>query len=146
MNNFVTFERDMIAPCGMNCGTCIGYLREKNKCAGCWPDPGHKPAQRVSCRIKNCEYLARTSTKFCNDCEKYPCQRLKQLDKRYRTKYKVSFIQNLGTIKENGIKKFLAGESVRWTCPDCGSVICVHRNNCLACNQVIERIHSNTDL
>ncbi len=25
----------LIAPCGMNCGTCLGYLREKNKCVGC---------------------------------------------------------------------------------------------------------------
>ena len=146
MNSSVTFERALIAPCGMNCGTCIGYLREKNKCCGCWPDSGHKPVYCVSCRIKNCEYLARTNSKFCYDCEKFPCRRLKQLDKRYRTNYKVSFIKNLATIKENGINKFLTNEAVRWTCPDCGSVISVHRDNCPTCNRVIERAHSNTDL
>ncbi|MDD5456566.1 MAG: hypothetical protein PHV30_05985 [Candidatus Margulisbacteria bacterium] len=25
----------LIAPCGMNCAICLGYLREKNKCPGC---------------------------------------------------------------------------------------------------------------
>ena len=24
-----------IAPCGMNCSICRGYLRKKNKCLGC---------------------------------------------------------------------------------------------------------------
>lgn len=31
----VAFEKHLIAPCGMNCGTCIAYLRDKNKCPGC---------------------------------------------------------------------------------------------------------------
>jgi hypothetical protein len=26
----------MIAPCGMNCGLCIGHLREKKPCGGCF--------------------------------------------------------------------------------------------------------------
>lgn len=29
-------NRNLIAPCGMNCGVCIAYLREKNRCQGCW--------------------------------------------------------------------------------------------------------------
>ena len=28
-------KSELIAPCGMNCGICYGYLREKNKCPGC---------------------------------------------------------------------------------------------------------------
>jgi hypothetical protein len=28
-------ENALIAPCGMNCGVCMAYLREKNKCPGC---------------------------------------------------------------------------------------------------------------
>jgi hypothetical protein len=26
------FNKQLIAPCGMNCGICLGYLRDKNKC------------------------------------------------------------------------------------------------------------------
>jgi len=134
MNNSVTFDRTMIAPCGMNCGTCIGYLRDKNKCCGCWPESGSKPKYCVSCRIKNCDLLEKTTSKFCYDCENFPCQRLKQLDKRYRTKYNTSFILNLLSIKEIGITEFLRNENSRWTCPNCGSTLSVHRDNCLNCN------------
>lgn len=134
MSTSVTFDNTMIAPCGMNCGTCIGYLRNKNKCCGCWPDSGFKANHCAVCRIKNCDYLAKTTSKFCYDCEKFPCQRLKQLDKRYRTKYKTSFIQNLGTIKEIGITNFLSNETIRWTCPNCGSTLSCYRDNCLICN------------
>lgn len=35
----VSFDKSLIAPCGMNCGTCIAYLRDKNKCPGC-PEAG----------------------------------------------------------------------------------------------------------
>ena len=138
MNNSVSFDKALIAPCGMNCGICIGYLRDKNKCCGCRPDTGFKPNHCSSCRIKNCEYLAKANSDFCYDCEKFPCQRLKLLDKRYRTKYKVSFIQNLGTIKEIGINNFLTLESIRWTCRNCGSILSCHRDNCPSCNSVFE--------
>jgi len=135
MNTSVTFDRSMIAPCGMNCGTCSGYLREKNRCCGCWPDSGSKPAYCTTCRIKNCELLKKTDSKFCYECEKFPCQRLKQLDKRYRTRYRVSFLENLRSIKEIGISDYLLNEAQRWTCPGCGSVVSVHKDYCLKCNK-----------
>jgi len=25
----------LIAPCGMNCGACIAFMRDKNNCPGC---------------------------------------------------------------------------------------------------------------
>ena len=65
----------------MNCGICLGYLRDKNKCSGCWDDNGHKPKYCIKCIIKNCELLAKTDSKFCYDCKKYPCTRLKQLER-----------------------------------------------------------------
>ena len=33
----------LIAPCGMDCGLCRGYVREKNRCAGCNGDDSSKP-------------------------------------------------------------------------------------------------------
>jgi len=65
--------------------------------------------------------------KFCSDqCEKYPCQRLKSLDKRYRTKYGMSMISNLEYIRDHGIKKFLIREQKRWV--KGGKIYCVHRH------------------
>jgi len=134
MNTSITFDKTLIAPCGMNCGTCIAYLRDKNKCHGCRVDSADKLKSRMLCKIKNCTCLANTSSKFCYDCGIFPCKRLKQIDKRYRTKYNTGFIQNLLKIKETGMANFLAFESARRSCPDCGAVLSVHRNHCLTCN------------
>ncbi len=130
----VSFDESMIAPCGMNCGTCIAYLRDKTRCPGCRVCTDDKAVSVRRCSITRCEYLARTTSKFCFECEKYPCRRLKQLDKRYRTKYRTSFIENLVMIKEKGISDFLVFESKRRTCPECGSILSVHRSVCLKCN------------
>jgi len=81
----------------------------------------------------NCEYLAQTESGFCYDCEKYPCTRLKRLDKRYSTKYGMSMLENLNYIKKSGLESFLKNEEVRWTCKVCGSGLCVHRDFCLNC-------------
>lgn len=129
----VIFDRSQIAPCGMNCGTCIAYLREKNRCPGCRFSSTDKAISVQRCIIPNCIHLTETVSKFCYECEKFPCRRIKQLDKRYRTKYKTSFIENLTMIKEKGIEKFLAFESKRRTCSKCGSVLTVHRDHCLTC-------------
>jgi len=68
-----------------------------------------------------------------NHCEGFPCLRMKQLDKRYRTKYHMSMIENLQMIEQNGMNAFLQQQGQRWTCPACGSIICVHKAACLDC-------------
>jgi hypothetical protein len=133
MINPVKFDRSLIAPCGMNCGTCMAYLRVKNKCPGCRTFSEDKAVSVRGCIIIKCINLEKTNSKFCYECEKFPCKRMKQLDKRYRTKYRTSFIENLLMIKEKGIAGFLDFESVRRTCPGCGSVLCVHRSFCPGC-------------
>jgi hypothetical protein len=133
MTDPVIFDKSMMAPCGMNCGTCIAYLRPKNRCPGCRIYSANKAVSVQRCIIPNCIRLNNTSSKFCYDCEEYPCMRLKQLDKRYRTKYKTSFIENLAIIKDKGIDSFLEFESERRTCQNCGSVLSVHRDKCLSC-------------
>jgi hypothetical protein len=133
MKNSVKFKRLQIAPCGMNCGTCIAYLREKNRCPGCRIYSADKAVSVQMCIVTTCIYLERTKSKFCYECGKFPCKRIKQLDQRYRTKYRTGFIENLLMIKEKGIKYFLDFESVRRTCPNCGSITSVHRSFCLDC-------------
>lgn len=126
-------DNSLIAPCGMNCAICLGYLRDKNKCYGCRTPMPDKPKSRSQCRIKNCELLKKAASKFCYECEKYPCTRLKQLDKRYRTKYLMSMIENLENIKKFGLDQFVRNEHDRWLCKKCGGTICVHRGYCLNC-------------
>jgi hypothetical protein len=125
----------LIAPCGMNCSICIGYLRDKNSCCGCRIVDGYKPKHCTSCSIINCQFLKESESNFCYDCRRFPCQRLKQLDKRYRTKYNMSMVENLESIREIGLKKFSERETERWKCLTCGGTICVHRSVCIECSK-----------
>jgi hypothetical protein len=132
--------RGLIAACGMNCGLCIGYLREKKPCGGCFnKEDKNKPEICRSCSIVNCEYLAQTESGFCYDCAKYPCSRLKALDKRYQKNYGMSMIENLGFIQKNGMEAFLEYEQDRWTCKVCNSGVSVHREHCLSCNAELKK-------
>jgi hypothetical protein len=124
----------LIAPCGMNCGICMAYLRDKNVCKGCWSNNGDKSKSCANCIIKNCELLQKTDSKFCCECANFPCTRLKQLDKRYRLKYKMSMIENLNYIAKFGLENFAQKELIRWKCDTCGGTICVHHGFCLKCN------------
>ena len=122
-----------IAPCGMNCSTCLAYLRTKNTCGGCRESDEAIWPSCLKCIVRSCEHLEKTESKFCYECQKFPCRRIKQLDKRYRTRYHVSFIENLLIIKNNGLEKFIQTETEKWRCPSCGGTICVHRWGCLKC-------------
>jgi len=131
-------EEILIAPCGMNCGICTSYLAMKNDlkkkgfgkkyCAGCLP------------RGKNCVFikgscdrLGKELVRFCYECGEYPCRRLMVLDKRYRTNYHMSMIENLDSIKRYGIGKLLEKEADKWRCPECGGVVCCHNGLCYNC-------------
>ena len=130
-------QTSLIAPCGMNCGICLAYLRTKNVCPGCRVDDPKKSSSCTNCIIKNCELLEKTESGFCYDCEKFPCKRLKQLDKRYRTKYNMSMLENLGNIKALGLEHFIKTETERWRCPQCGGTFCCHRG-CLSCKEKLK--------
>ncbi len=95
-----------IAACGMNCGICSAYLREKNKCPGCRESDINKPVTVLRCKIKTCSTLQNGTITFCFECDEYPCKNLKHLDKRYRTKYNMSMIENLENIKKFGVIHF----------------------------------------
>jgi ribosomal protein L37E len=117
----------------MDCGICGAYLRVKNRCQCCREAQLNRPVTRAKCRIKNCAVFQNGKSKFCFGCEKFPCDILRHLDKRYRIKYDMSMIENLENIKKLGIRKFLRNEKIRWTCSKCGGIICVHTKRCTNC-------------
>jgi hypothetical protein len=119
MKNPIT--QNLIAPCGMNCGICRAYLRGKNPCRGCRKAEENMPKTRVNCKMRAC--TIRTG-KFCCSCPEFPCDRLKLMDKRYRTKYGMSEIENLEFIRREGIRKFVAKERERWISGK--GIFCVH--------------------
>jgi len=113
-------KQNLIAPCGMNCGLCLHYLRANNKCPGCFS--GRKVNGKcIKCAIKLCK---ERQGEYCFNCDKFPCDRLKRMDKRYQEKYGMSEIANLKTIKEKGIESLLKQEEGKWVNSD--GTYCVH--------------------
>jgi hypothetical protein len=137
MNKKSKIISKLIAPCGMDCGLCLAYLRDKNKCPGCNAPDNDKRITCVRCKIKNCKFIKGKKAKFCFECECFPCDRLKHLDKRYKTKYHMSMIENLENIKSLGINKFVKNEDIKWTCSKCGNIICVHKGCCISSGKKI---------
>jgi hypothetical protein len=129
----------LIAPCGMNCRLCIAFTRETKPCPGCRGDDSVKSKTRVMCLIKNCEKISNSKVKYCYSCDSFPCSRLKDLDKRYGTKYGMSMIDNLENIRKFGIRQFIRSEKDKWRCPECGEILCVHKQQCLYCQHTWRR-------
>ncbi len=116
----------LIAPCGMNCNICYAYLRDKNKCPGCRYVNRACQISMRQCIIRTCPILRKNKYKFCFKCHKFPCRRLRQLDKRYRTKYRMSMINNLKYIQKKGLVRFVVYREKRWQCLGGEGIICVH--------------------
>ncbi len=123
-----------IAPCGLNCALCWGFQRSKKTCSGC-NISGAKTHYCTVCRIKTWPEKNGKDRLSCRECPRYPCKRLKDLDKRYRFKYGESAIENFRSIAEIGLSAFVAAEEIKWRCPQCGNLVCVHREKCLTCGE-----------
>lgn len=131
-------NNDLIAPCGMNCSLCVAYQFNKfdfNKkgfhkkyCPGCI-------SRNKNCLFMahNCDLIGKGQVRFCSECKNFPCRYLKALDKRYRTKYNMSMIDNLEYISQHGIDEFMIKEEKKWKCKECGNLKCCHNGLCLPC-------------
>jgi hypothetical protein len=120
----------------MDCGVCAKHLRDRNPCLGCLAID--RELYHCEVDIKLCAERNAGAT-FCFDCAKYACHRLQQLDLRYRTKYGMSMLENLGRIREMGLDGFMVVENTRWVCSSCGGPICVHDRRCYTCGAQYER-------
>jgi len=131
-------RKELIAVCGMNCRICVAYFgytmsgkKSKNPCIGC------RVRDKYCAFIKKrCGKASKKEVEYCFECKDFPCEILEKLDKGYRQKYKMSMIDNLKFIKENGIKKFLKSQEEKYKCSECGGVICVHNGKCYECGRI----------
>jgi len=131
-------NEELIAPCGMNCGICSGYLAYKHDvkskgirmpyCLGCRPRD-----KKCAFLKKRCNLLLSGKVQYCYECSNYPCERLNHIDTRYLNLHRMSMIENLEFIKKKGINQFLEKEEERWKCPNCGGVISCHNGICFDC-------------
>lgn len=132
-------KSELIAPCGMNCAVCSGYLALKYDvkskgirmpyCQGCRPRD-----KKCAFLKRRCELLLDNKVKFCYECDNFPCERLRCIDRRYQTHFQTSLIENLESIRRNGLSEFLKKEEEKWQCPKCGETICCHNGICFNCS------------
>lgn len=125
-------DSSSLAPCGVMCDLCLAYQRTKNRCVGCQND-GNKPYHCTVCSIKSCPEKIDEENLLCTTCAKFPCRRIKNLDKRYIEKYGESPIQNLQEVAQIGLTNFIKIQQEKWRCSTCGHLFCVHRDVCLNC-------------
>jgi hypothetical protein len=137
----IGLHKDLVAPCGINCGVCKRYLgtttgiaQKKGlpTCIGC--RPGNIKGNFIggSCALR-CELLGENKIDFCFECKNFPCQKLQILNHRYSTKYNTNLINNLLEIKKSGLDRWLEREEEKWKCPECGGLIAIHDRMCYSC-------------
>ena len=141
----MAIDTELVSPCGTNCAICASYLAQKNDvksrgvkmpyCIGCRP-------RNKNCAFlkKSCVRLSRGEVTFCFECEGFPCHNLATIDRRYRDRYRMSMIDNLIFIKENGLEKFLEEQEETWKCQTCGELISCHNGLCFNCE--LEKIRN----
>jgi len=130
-------RESLVAPCGLDCRLCRAYIRTRKHCPGCRSDDSRSKSNYcLTCKIKNCAKLEPAGARFCFSCDEFPCALVRHLDKRYRTSYGLSTIENLLDIQKLGIRRFVALECERWLCPACGETLCMHKPQCPACGHV----------
>ncbi len=131
----------LIAPCGMDCATCSGYLAWRHDlpkkrgaishCSGCRARDKHCAYLKA-----HCVPLSQRQVTYCFECPDYPCSRLTKFDARYRRTYGISPIDNLEVIQASGPEALIAEEQLRLACPRCGDLRCVHNRKCYTCDDV----------
>jgi len=126
-------DASFFSPCGMNCMLCQGHLKERKACPGCLGPDEHKPDRCKNCAIKTCAHKAGVT--YCHRCREFPCRSIKNLERSYTRRYRVSLIDNSRWVERKGIEAFQKSEKKKWTCGFCKGVINLHDGVCSECGK-----------
>jgi hypothetical protein len=126
-------KKEMMAVCGINCLACSAYLNDTRKCPGCRAEADkHFRKSCINCLMKQCAYDK--GLHWCFECVQFPCLKIKNINKRYTSKYEIDLIQKGLDMKED-MNEFLAKQKELFTCSNCGGVIDLHNNMCSECGK-----------
>ncbi len=99
--NIILHYEGRIPACGVFCGGCPVYTRERKPCPG---------AEINSARCEKCTTFhlccKEKGITYCHECNDFPCSRFKSFSKRW-LKYGQDFIKNQKLLKEVGTTQFL---------------------------------------
>ncbi len=126
-------DGQMLSPCGVNCMVCSAHVKTVNQCVGCRIE-GLKPPRCLNCARKRCAEAQQVT--YCIECPKYPCQRIKPLNRRYLERYKVDLQENARIAVQHEVENLMELEQARWRCSACQGIISQHDGECSECGQV----------
>jgi hypothetical protein len=136
---------ELIAPCGMNCSICSKYLSyvnnlNRSQCSGC--RSGNKKCTYLfdKCSGINNGLTINVTTRFCFECDLYPCKQINRMDDRYRSNYKMSVKKNLEYINKSGLGKFVINQYGEHHCSTCGGLISIHNRKCFKCETITKLV------
>jgi len=90
-----------VPACGVFCGGCPVFTRERRTCPG---------AEANRARCENCKTFHLCCEKrgitHCYECSIYPCRKFKDFAGRW-LKYGQDFLENQERLKKDGVEKFL---------------------------------------
>jgi len=119
-------NENLIAPCGLYCGECLGF--QDGKCGGCVSRKGLCLKYSKICKIYECCVL-KGKHRFCNECAIFPCEKI---DAFFNTpQWHEEVIANLEQISKSGVKKFLNKEVKRVI----NLIQCAKKNSVKHCSQ-----------
>jgi len=140
------------AYCGLYCGACdvllanqegrhtemaiqAGNIPENFECHGC-------KSSRISqwcgqCGIRKC--AIEKGVGLCIDCNNFPCESWQRFftDQKYARYHKYA-LNNMQTIKSDGMQTWLEQQAKQWRCPHCGKDSAWPDDHCRQCGQALE--------
>lgn len=115
-------RKNMVAPCGLDCGICELYLSGKDEklkqylissgiqgealpCAGCRNIDGQCPVIQGQCATFECAREKNVS--FCSECRDFPCSKLAPAADRADILPHNTKVYNLCVVKKDGLDSFI---------------------------------------
>lgn len=139
----------LIAPCGLNCAACSKYLAyrhnlTRSQCRGCRPEN-----KKCSYLFEKCSGINRSqpgtaASRFCFECDQYPCDQINRMDRRYRSSFGVSVRDNLDVIQKRGAAVFVEEQSEKYRCSRCENTISIHNRKCFSCDEITRLVEKLT--
>ena len=136
MDKYMTF-------CGLYCGACASMIIHEQHSDD--PSVAHTPVpnDESACKgcnhdgLDNCEIVLcnkQHGTECCAFCPELPCHTIQNFNDT-EWPHHADVIENLYRIKSIGIKAWLAEQSKRWRCQNCGTRSHWYQNKCENCGQ-----------
>jgi hypothetical protein len=155
-------NKDLMAPCGLYCGTCGVYIAtrddnqkfktvmgnlygtrpEETECLGCMQaDPPRKLyAYCKACTIRDC--VAAKGYYSCHQCAEWPCRRIQSFPvatgRRVMTQTIPVWREKVAELgDEKGSEAWARSECERYHCSACGYPLFRGAQRCRACKQPV---------